>query len=359
VLANLGARVIMVERPGLGEDARFIGPFVNGKSLYFASLNHGKESIALDLRDDADRAILADLLGAADVLVENFRPGVMDRLGLGWNAVHARWPRLVYGAASGFGQTGPLSARPAFDMVVQAMGGVMSLTGHPDGPPARVGVSIGDMVAGLYLAIGIEAALLRRAETGEGALVDVAMLDCQLAILENALTTHLVTGEVPRRLGTRHPNIAPFQAFETGDGRLIVVCAGHDNQFAAFCTVIGRPELLADERFGTPDGRRVHADALVGEVSRELLRRPGEEWLALLEAAGVPCGPVNTVADAVRSPQVAARNMILEIADPVIGPLFVAGNPIKLSGVPDPETRRPPPELDADRPAILAWLRRP
>jgi CoA:oxalate CoA-transferase len=357
ILANLGARVIKVERPGVGEDARFIGPFVNGKSLYFSSLNHGKESIALDLRDDADRAIFADLLAAADVLVENFRPGVMDRLGFAWDTVHARWPRLVYGAASGFGQTGPLRARPAFDMVVQAMGGVMSLTGHPDGPPARVGVSIGDMVAGLYLAVGIHAALLRRAETGEGALVDVAMLDCQLAILENALTTHLVTGELPRRLGTRHPNIAPFQAFEAGDGQLLVVCAGHDNQFAAFSTAIGRPELPADARFATPDGRRVHADALVAEVSRELLRRPAAEWLAVLDAVGVPCAPVNTVADAVRTPQVAARNMVLEIADPVIGPLFVAGNPIKLSDMPDPKTHRPPPELDADRAAILAWLR--
>jgi CoA:oxalate CoA-transferase len=213
------------------------------------------------------------------------------------------------------------------------------------------------MVAGLFLAVGIHAALLRRAGSGEGALVDVAMLDCQLAILENALTTHLVTGEVPRRLGTRHPNIAPFQAFEAGDGRLIVVCAGHDNQFAAFCAVLGRPELPGDPRFATPDTRRLNADALVAEVSRELRRRPAEEWLGILDAAGVPCGPVNTVADAVRTPQVAARNMILEIADPVIGPLFVAGNPIKLSGMPDPETHRPPPELDADRAAILAWLR--
>src|SRR5689334_11820645 len=194
VLANLGARVIKVERAGIGEDARFIGPFVNGKSLYFASLNHGKESIALDLRDDADRAIFADLVGAADVLVENFRPGVMDRLGFGWNVVHARWPKLVYAAASGFGQTGPLRERPAFDMVVQAMGGIMSLTGYPDGPPARVGVSIGDIAAGLFLSTGITSALYQRRVTGRGTMVDVAMFDCQLAILENALTRHLVTG---------------------------------------------------------------------------------------------------------------------------------------------------------------------
>src|SRR5262252_2720896 len=262
VLANLGARVIKVERPGTGDDARSIGPFVNGKSLYFSALNHGKESIALDLRASADRAVFEDLLAAADVVVENFRPGAMERLGYGWDTVHTSWPRLVYGAASGFGHTGPLRARPAFDMVVQAMGGLMSLTGYPGGPPARVGVSIGDIVAGLFLAIGIHAALLKRRETGTGSMVDVAMLDCQLAILENALTAHLVTGAVPGPLGTRHPNIAPFQAFEARDGRSVVVCAGHDEQFQRICGALGRPELVGDARFLTAEDRRRHADAL-------------------------------------------------------------------------------------------------
>ena len=356
VLANLGARVIKVERPGIGDDARAIGPFVNGKSLYFSALNHGKESIALDLRASADRAVFEDLLAAADVVVENFRPGAMERLGYGWDTVHARWPRLVYGAASGFGHTGPLRTRPAFDMVVQAMGGLMSLTGYPGGPPARVGVSIGDIVAGLFLAIGIHAALLKRVATGTGTMVDIAMLDCQLAILENALTSHLVTGALPGPLGTRHPNIAPFQAFESGDGRRLVVCAGHDNQFAAFTAAIGRPELAADPRFATPDLRRVNVEPLVAEVERELRRRPAAEWLATFEAAGVPCGPVNTVAEAVQNPQVAPRNMVLEIPDPTIGALYVAGNPVKMSGVPEPASHRPPPDLDADRDAILDWL---
>jgi len=356
VLANLGARVIKVERPGTGDDARAIGPFVNGKSLYFSALNHGKESIALDLRTSADRAVFEDLLAAADVVVENFRPGAMERLGYGWGSVHARWPRLVYGAASGFGHTGPLRARPAFDMVVQAMGGLMSLTGYPGGPPARVGVSIGDIVAGLFLAIGIHAALLKRVATGTGTMVDIAMLDCQLAILENALTSHLVTGALPGPLGTRHPNIAPFQAFETGDGRRLVVCAGHDNQFAAFTAAIGRPELGTDPRFATPELRRVNVEPLVAEVERELRRRPAAEWLVTFEAAGVPCGPVNTVAEAVQNPQVAPRNMVLEIPDPTIGALYVARNPVKMSGVPEPASHRPPPDLDADRDAILDWL---
>jgi len=357
VLANLGARVIKVERPPHGDDARGIGPFVGGKSLYFAALNHGKESIALDLRQPEDRTVFEKLLAAADVLVENYRPGVLARLGYGWEALQARWPRLIVAAASGFGQTGPLRERPAFDMVAQAMGGIMSLTGYPDGPPARVGISIGDIAAGLFLAVGVLSALHARDQTGAGTMVDVAMLDCQLAILENALTTHLVTGALPGRLGTRHPNIAPFQAFEAADGRDIVVCAGHNPQFANLCQAIGRPDLAADPRFRSPDARRRHVEALQVEIGGALRSRTAAEWLERLERAGVPCAPVNSVADAARTPQVAARHMIVEIEDPTIGRLPVAGNPIKLAGVPEPESRRPPPDLDADRAAILAWLR--
>jgi CoA:oxalate CoA-transferase len=357
LLANLGARVIKVERPPDGDDARAIGPFKGGKSLYFAGLNYGKESIALDLRADADRTIFEDLLGAADVLVENFRPGVLERLGYGWPVLSARFPRLVYGAASGFGHTGPLRDRPAFDLVVQAMGGIASLTGHPDGPPARVGVSIGDIAAGLFLSTGITSALYQRRETGRGTMIDVAMFDCQLAILENALTRHLVTGEMPGRLGTRHPNIAPFQAFDTQDGHPIVVCAGHDDLFRKFCVVLGAPDLADDPRFQTADARRGHVDALEAHVQPILRDRPAADWLARLEGAGVPCGPVNTVAEAVRHPQATARHMVVDIADPAIGSLFVAGNPVKVDGVPDPGSPHPPPELDADRAAILAWLR--
>src|SRR4029453_1901582 len=275
VLSNLGARVIKVERPGSGDDARGIGPFAGGKSLYFGALNHGKESIALDLRDSGDRAVFERLCGVADVLVENYRPGVLDRLGYGWEALHRRWPLLIYAAASGFGHTGPLRERPAFDMVVQAMGGIMSLTGHPDGPPARVGVSIGDIAAGLFLAVGIAAALHHRRDTGAGTMIDVAMLDCQLAILENALTTHLVTGELPGRLGSRDPKTRPFQAFDAADGQPVVLCAGHDAQFAALCDVLARPDLAADERFRTMDTRRRHGDALEREVAAGLRRRPG------------------------------------------------------------------------------------
>jgi CoA:oxalate CoA-transferase len=357
LLSNLGARVIKVERPVTGDDVRAVGPFVGGKSLYFSALNYGKESIALDLKADGDRAVFEELLDHADVLVENFRPGVLERLGYGWAALHARWPALVYGAVSGFGHTGPLRERPAFDLVAQAMGGIMSLTGHPDGPPARVGVSIGDIAAALFLATGITSALYKRRETGAGTMIDVAMLDCQLAILENALTTHLVTGSLPGRLGTRHPNIAPFQAFATGDGHPIVVCAGHDEQFAAFCTAIGVPELVGDARFATPEERRKNADALERAVEPALARHGAAEWLATLERAGVPCAPVQTVAEAVRHPQVAARRMVVGIPDPAIGTLWVAGNPVKMADVPEATSHRTAPDLDADRGAILARLR--
>jgi CoA:oxalate CoA-transferase len=333
-----------------------VGPFAGGKSLYFSALNYGKESIALDLKRAGDRGVFDELLGAADVLIENFRPGVLERLGYGWDTLHARWPRLIYGAASGFGHTGPLRDRPAFDMVVQAMGGILSLTGHPEGPPARVGISIGDIAAALFLAVGITSALYRRRETGTGTMVDVAMFDCQLAFLENALTTHLVTGTLPGRLGTRHPNIAPFQAFATRDAP-VVVCAGHDNLFERLCATIGRPDLVEDARFLTAELRRQNVDALEREIEAALAARGAAEWLEVLERAGVPCAPVNTVADAVRTEQAAARHMIVGIPDPHIGTLWVAGNPIKLADVPERAAHRPPPELDGDRDAILAWLR--
>ncbi len=216
VLAELGARIVKVEPPDGGDDARRFGPFLGEKSVYFASLNREKESIVLDLKKQADKEIFLLLLGRSDVLVENYRTGTMERFGLGWEVLHARFGRLIYAATSGFGHTGPYAHRPAYDMVAQAMGGIMSLTGQPDGGPTRVGSSIGDIAAGLFTTIGIQAALLHRAETGEGMKVDVAMLDCQVAILENAIGRYVATKEVPGPLGARHPSIAPFRRLQGG-----------------------------------------------------------------------------------------------------------------------------------------------
>jgi CoA:oxalate CoA-transferase len=355
VLADLGARVIKVEAPGHGDDARRIGPFVDGRSAYFMSLNRGKQSIALDLKDAADRTIFERLLARADVLVENFRPGVMERLGYGWPALHRRWPRLVLASTSGFGQTGPYASRPAYDIVVQAMGGVMSLTGQPGGPPTRVGTSMGDITAGLFTAIGIQAALLERARSGAGMQVDVAMLDAQVATLENAIARYHATGEAPEPMGSRHPSIAPFEALATSDGH-IVVAAGNDALFAELSRVVDRPELATDPRFVDNELRRRNAEALGRELESALATGTSDDWIAALQRAGVPCGPLNDIAAVVVDPQVRARNMIIEAAGEQSSRTPMAGNPIKLSGFEDPRTRAAAPELDADRARILAEL---
>jgi len=355
VLSDLGARVIKVERPGSGDDSRHIGPFVNGRSVYFSSLNRGKESIALDLAAAGDRAVFEALLERADVLVENFRPGAMERLGLGWEQLHARHPRLIYAAASGFGRTGPYRGRAAYDMVVQGMGGIMSVTGHPGSPPTRVGTSIGDIAAGLFTAIGVNAALYHRERTGEGQLIDVAMLDCQVAILENAIARYFASGESPGPIGSRHPSITPFAAFAASDGH-VVIAAGNDRLFERLAEVLGRPDLVADPRFGSNDSRTRHADALAAEIERSLASRTVAAWLERLEAAGIPCGPLNDVGAALRDPQVRARNMVVSARDARAGTVQMAGNPIKLSGFEDPPTRGPVPELDGDRERLLAEL---
>ncbi len=321
------------------------------------SLNRGKESIALDLAADGDRAIFAKLVARADVLVENYRPGVLAKLGFGWDVLHARHPALVVASISGFGQTGPYAPRPAFDMVVQAMGGVMSLTGHPGGPPTRVGTSIGDITAGLFGAIGILAALYERRTTGLGRYVDVAMLDAQVAILENAIARYAATGVVPGPLGARHPSIAPFAAFRARD-KPLVIAAGHDGAFAKLCEALEAPALLADPRFATIPERVANADALGAELEKRLAARDAADWLARFQRAGVPCGPLNDVAAVLADPHVRARHMIVSVDDPVAGRLEMPGNPIKLDGMADGDTRPPAPALDRDRAKILAELER-
>ena len=354
VLADLGARVIKVEQPS-GDDARHIGPFVGGKSAYFMSLNRGKESIVLDLRESKDRGVFEKLLGPADVLVENFRPGTMEKFGYGFEELHRRHPRLIYAAASGFGHTGPNANRPAYDMVAQALGGIMSLTGQPGGPPTRVGTSIGDIAAGLFTAVGITAALYHRNQSGLGMKIDVAMLDCQLAILENAMARYFATGEVPGPLGARHPSITPFAAFHAKDG-YIVIAAGNDRLFLRLCETLGRADLAADPRFANNHERTGHADALAAEIESALAARSCAEWLKSLEAAGVPCAPINDIAAAVADPQIAARNMVVTAVDGAVGALKMAGNPIKMSEFADPPVRPAAPDLGHDQERVTSEL---
>lgn len=342
IFADLGARVIKVENPDNGDDSRHFEPFIDGKSAYFLSLNRGKESISLDLKNDQDREVLLELVRRGDVIVENFRPGTMERLGLGYDKLKEINPRLIYAAVSGFGHTGPWSHKPAYDMIVQALGGLMSVTGHPGGPLTKAGTSIGDITGGLFTAIGIASALYHRTQTGAGMKVDVSMLDGQIAILESAVMRYAVTGQAPAPIGNRHPSIAPFEPYETADQPLIIA-AGNDALFARLCRALEAPQLATDPRFRSNRDRILHVDALKTELENVLRQQPAEYWLRTLETAGVPSSPIHTVAEAVEHPQVQARNMIVSA-----GNLRIAGNPIKLSAFEDPRSRRPAPELNAD-----------
>jgi CoA:oxalate CoA-transferase len=354
-MAEMGARVIKVEPPKGGDDARAYGPFVNGKSAYFASINRGKESIALDLKNDADRKILEGLLEKADVIVENFWPGTMERLGYGWETLHVKYPRLIYAAASGFGHTGPNSKDPAYDMVMQGLGGMMSITGHEGGDPARVGMSIGDIGAGLYTAIAVNAALVHRLTTGEATKVDIAMFDCQLALLENAIMRYNVEGEVPGPLGARHPTITPFQAFRAADGP-IIIAAGNDGLFVKMCEALACPDMAANPDYATNAWRLKNLQLLQKEIGEVLKTKSVAEWVTILAAAGVPSGPINSVAQAIKHPQVSPRNMLVEVPDGSGGTLKLVGNPLKISGFEDPSTRAQAPDLDGNRNDILSWI---
>ena len=355
LMAEMGARVIKVEPPKGGDDARAYGPFVNGKSTYFASINRGKESIALDLKNDAHRAIFEKLLEKADVVVENFRPGTMEKLGYGWETLHPKYPRLIYASASGFGHTGPNSKDPAYDMVMQGMGGIMSITGNEGQPPSRVGMSIGDIGAGLYTAVAVNAALVHRMKTGESTKVDIAMFDCQLALLENAIMRYTVEGEIPGPLGARHPTITPFQAFKTADGA-IIIAAGNDSLFVKMCGALGLEGLAASPDYKSNALRQKHHKVLEAAIESVLKSRPTAHWIEVVSKAGVPCGPINNIEQAIAHPQVAARNMLVEVPDGSGGTLKLAGNPLKMSAFADPPTRRAAPDLDADRAAILSYI---
>ena len=355
LMAELGARVIKVEPPRQGDDARHYGPFKNGKSAYFSSVNRGKESIALDLKSPEGRDIFERLLDKADAVVENFRPGTMEKLGYGWESLHPRYPRLVYAAASGFGHTGPYAHYPAYDMVVQGLGGVMSITGHPGMPLTRIGTSIGDLGGGLFTAIALNAALLHRERTGEATKVDVSLFDCQLALLENAIVRYTTTGEIPGPMGARHPSITPFEAFATADGN-IIIAAGNDGLFIKLAEALERGDLVENPLYKTNPLRNQHQEALKAEIESVLHAAGTDHWIAVLEAAGVPCGPVNNIAQALAHPQTEARNMLVTVDDPTMGALKVAGNPMKLSAFADGPARAPAPDLDADRARILREL---
>jgi crotonobetainyl-CoA:carnitine CoA-transferase CaiB-like acyl-CoA transferase len=355
VLADHGARVIKIEHPVRGDDTRHWGPpFIGSESAYFLSINRNKESVTLDFKQAGGRQILERLLAVADVVVENFRPGTLDAIGCGGSDVLARHPRVVYCSISGYGQTGPRREEPGYDAVMQAEGGLMSITGDADGPPYRLGVAITDIVSGLFAAQGVMAALLARSQTGRGQLVDIGMLDATAALLTYQAGNYFATGQAPARLGNRHPTIAPYESVHASDGEF-VIAGGNDSIWRRLCQVIGRPELADDPRFKTNSDRMAHYGELRLALEDALKSRTRSEWVRELTANGVPCGSVREISEVLADPQIAARGMIAEVQHPTIGKARVINSPVKLSDTP-PSVRTAPPTLGQHTVAVLTEL---
>ncbi len=352
LLADMGARVIKLEQPGRGDDTRAWGPpFINGESAYFLSINRNKQSLTLDLKQPGARPILESLLRHADVLVENFRPGTMDRLGLSFDALAAKYPPLIYCSISGFGQTGPRREEPGYDAVMQGEAGLMSITGDAGGPPYRLGVAISDIVSGMFAAQGITLALLARGRTGRGQRVDIGMLDATAALLTYQAGIYFATGTTPGRMGNRHPTIVPYETFHASDGDF-VVAVGNDEQFRRFCGIIGAESLPDDERFATNRGRVIHYDELRPLLTERLQTRSRRDWVRDLKTAGVPCGSVREVAEVLADPQLDARAMVETIDHVTAGTIRLLGVPIKLSDTPG-AVRAAPPALGQHTDQIL------
>lgn len=354
ILADLGADVIKVEPPERGEASRHIEPMINGESSYFISINRGKRSVGLDFRKPEGRELLLRLVDQADVFIENFVPGTVARYELDYAAVAERNPRIVYASISGFGQTGPDRALPAFDIVTQAMSGFLSITGHPGGPPARAGISLSDLASGVFTALGILAAIIERQKSGRGQYLDISMIEAQVALMENAFTRFFATGEVPHALGSRHPVITPFQAFESQDGYLVIALRS-DEQWAPLCAALDVPDLAADERFTTEALRTAHhaeLEALVNEATR---LRATSAWLDVLRPLGIPCAPVQTIPEVAAMRQLQERGTWVEGEQPGIGPWIWVNSPLRLSRTPA-RVRGPSPRLGDSTRAVLESL---
>jgi crotonobetainyl-CoA:carnitine CoA-transferase CaiB-like acyl-CoA transferase len=352
-LADLGAEVVKVERPGAGDDTRTWGPpwLAGGdgaptrEAAYFLAANRGKRSVTIDFEREEGRDLVRRLAAEADVLVENFKVGGLAKHGLDWESLRAANPRLVYCSITGFGQTGPYARRAGYDFMIQGMGGMMSITGQPDGTPGaeplRCGVAIADLFTGMYATVAILAALAHRDRTGEGQHIDMALLDTQVAVLANQAANYLVGGTPPGRTGNTHPNIVPYQAFRTADGH-IILAVGNDGQFRKFCEVAGRTDLPADPRFATNPERVRHRAVLVPILQEVVAGRASADWLSALEAAGVPCGPINGLDEVFDDPQVRARGLRLDLPHPAAGTAPSVRNPIRYSATPLSFDRAPP-----------------
>ncbi|MBW2060845.1 MAG: CoA transferase [Deltaproteobacteria bacterium] len=333
LLADLGAEVIKIEATKFGDFARGNGPFIKGIGSYFLSINRGKKSITLNLKAARAKKIVFKLVEQMDIVLENFRPGVMDSLGLGYEAMRSHNPKIIYASISGFGQTGPYAQRPAYDMIAQGMGGVVSITGNQDEPPVRVGYSIGDMGASLFAALAVCAALYERERSGEGQQIDVAMMDSQVALCENACARYFASGEIPKPLGSRHPLLTPFQIFPTRDGHIILIAfSGPD--WTNFCHAASKEEWITDEKVNTIEARLKNYNFFEKEMNDLMRTRTTKEWLKALDEHSVMCGPVNSIEEVVNDPHVQAREMIQEVTHSRAGKLKVVGTPMKFSRTP-------------------------
>jgi formyl-CoA transferase len=353
LLGDLGADVIKVERPGTGDDLRQWGPpfAQGGESAYFLCVNRNKRSIIVDLKTEAGRDVVRELARRSDVLLENFKAGDLESMGLGYDALAALNPALVYCSITGFGQDGPYRDRPGYDIIIQAMGGIMSITGEPEGEPMKVGVAIADVATGLFATIAVLASLRAREKTGRGQRIDMALLDCQVALLVNVAANYLTTGIRPGRYGNAHPNISPYQIFRTQDGYL-VLAVGNDAQWRNFCAAVGRPDWADSPAFRTNAKRVRNRDALAAELNDLFRTRTAAEWTDRILAAGVPCGPIQTVDQVFADPHVLARGMVSEVDHRKAGRIKLTGTPLKLLGTP-PRIGGPPPLLGEDTVAVL------
>ena len=362
LLADLGAEVIKVERPGAGDDTRRWGPpFLKDadgrdttESAYFLAANRGKKSVTLDLNHPRGQALARALALACDVVIENFKVGDLARRGLDYASLSRDHPRLVYCSITGFGQDGPYAERPGYDFMIQGTGGLMSVTGPPDGEPHKVGVALADLFTGSMASNAILAALYRREQDGQGQYIDLGLLDVQVAMLANLGLSYLTSGEVPGRQGNAHQTIVPYQVFATADGH-VIVAVGNDGQYRNFCAALGLPALAADERFATNPSRVRHRDVLVPLLAEAMRAKTSAQWLAALETLGVPCGPINRLDQVFADPQVAARGMVVETGHPLAGLVRTIGNPIHFSRTPI-EYRRPPPLLGEHNGEVLSGV---
>ena len=355
VLGDLGAEVIKVEPPE-GDETRAWGPpFAEGESAYYLCVNRNKRDIVINLKTDEGKKVLRDLALQSDVLVENFRPGTLEKFGLDFATLSQSNPKLIYCSITGFGQTGPMRDKPGYDFMIQALGGLMSITGEPEGEPMKTGVAVVDLFAGQNAVIAILAALQARTLTGRGQQLDIALFDSQLSWLANVASNYLISGKLPKRHGNAHPNIVPYQSFQASDG-WFAIAVGNDRQFGRLCEVIGRLDLANDERFAKNSARVQNREELIGLLKSIFLMRPVSEWLSALDEAEIPCGPINTFEQVFSMPQVQEREMLVKMDHPTIGELPLVGSPLKFSDTPV-QYRLPPPLMGEHTEEVLRELR--